>query len=286
MESRRPEEIDTLPHSRFLPVAIVALESEALERTLEIVETLQHRVDRILLLPRRTRLPLMQAEFAGAPGRSGIAFGIRNRLFDPLDRGIKNGSDLVLGSLLTLALSPLLIGIALLIWLRDGHTPLYTQERVGRRGRPFRIYKFRTMRPDAEERLKALLESDPALREEWERERKLHDDPRITPIGEFLRRSSLDELPQLLNVLRGEMSLVGPRPIVADEARYYGKAFHYYTAVRPGITGLWQISGRNDLSYGERVELDSWYVRNWSLDLDMMILIRTAGVVWRREGSY
>lgn len=268
------------------PVAIVVSDTLPLERTLALVETLQHRADRILLLPRSTRLPLFQAEVVGALGRSGVAFDVRNRLFDPIDRVVKAFSDLFLGLLLLILLAPVLGVIALVIWLNDRSSPIYRQERVGRQGRTFYIYKFRTMRPDAEELLERLLASDPELREEWKREQKLKNDPRITSVGRFLRRSSLDELPQLFNILRGEMSLVGPRPVTEREASKYGESFQYYIAVRPGLTGLWQISGRNDLSYEERVELDGWYVRNWSISLDMMILIKTFGIVWKQEGSY
>ncbi|HIP58949.1 MAG TPA: undecaprenyl-phosphate galactose phosphotransferase WbaP, partial [Campylobacterales bacterium] len=121
---------------------------------------------------------------------------------------------------------------------------------------------------------------------EWEREFKLKDDPRITKIGQFLRRTSLDELPQLYNVFQGKMSLVGPRPIIEDEIAKYGEYFDYFTAVKPGITGLWQVSGRNDISYEERVRLDVWYVRNWSMELDIMILVKTAAIVLARKGSY
>jgi len=134
--------------------------------------------------------------------------------------------------------------------------------------------------------LEEMLESDPAKKLEWEREFKLKDDPRITKIGQFLRRTSLDELPQLYNVFQGKMSLVGPRPIIEDEIEKYGEYFDYFTAVKPGITGLWQVSGRNDISYEERVRLDVWYVRNWSMELDIMILVKTAAIVLARKGSY
>ena len=142
------------------------------------------------------------------------------------------------------------------------------------------------MRADAAEQLEKILDSDPAAREEWERDRKLKNDPRITRIGGFLRRTSLDELPQLINVLRGQMSLVGPRPIIEEEIVAYGDYIDYYQQVRPGITGLWQVSGRNELSYAERVQLDVWYVRNWSLELDLIILTKTFVAVLLRKGSY
>jgi undecaprenyl-phosphate galactose phosphotransferase len=142
------------------------------------------------------------------------------------------------------------------------------------------------MVPDAEALLKKYLEGDAGARAEWERDFKLKDDPRITPIGAFLRRTSLDELPQLWNVLKGEMSLVGPRPIIEEELARYGDQVDYYLETRPGITGLWQISGRNDTTYEDRVALDCWYVRNWSLWYDLVILVKTTAVVLRSKGAY
>jgi undecaprenyl-phosphate galactose phosphotransferase len=150
----------------------------------------------------------------------------------------------------------------------------------------FGCLKFRTMVPDADGVLRRLLEVDPRARAEWERDFKLKDDPRITPIGDFLRRTSLDELPQLWNVLKGEMSLVGPRPIIEEEVERYGDQVGYYLETRPGITGLWQISGRNNIGYDDRVALDSWYVRNWSIWYDLVILVKTIAVVLRGKGAY
>jgi len=142
------------------------------------------------------------------------------------------------------------------------------------------------MRVDAEEQLRLLLASDPAVREEWEREFKLRYDPRITGIGQFLRRTSLDELPQLFNVIRGEMSLVGPRPVIQAELARYGDDVDYFLMVRPGMTGLWQVSGRNGVDYDTRVYLDTWYIKNWSLWYDVAILFKTIKVVFHGKGAY
>jgi lipopolysaccharide/colanic/teichoic acid biosynthesis glycosyltransferase len=182
---------------------------------------------------------------------------------------------------------PLLGLLAMLIRL-DGGPALFHHARIGRGGRPFACVKFRTMTPDAEQRLAALLAVDAGARAEWEMTRKLRRDPRATLIGRFLRASSLDELPQLFNVLRGEMSLVGPRPVTRAELdAYYGDAAaRDYASVRPGITGLWQVSGRNDVSYGRRVELDMAYVRNPSLLMDLRILLQTVRIVLLRRGAY
>jgi Undecaprenyl-phosphate galactose phosphotransferase WbaP len=209
----------------------------------------------------------------------------RNNLARPVPRFLKRLFDILGALALLVVLAPLFAYLVWRIW-QTGGAPVFSHTRIGRYGRPFGCLKFRTMVPNADEVLKALLETDPAARAEWERDFKLKDDPRITRIGEFLRRTSLDELPQLWNVLKGEMSLVGPRPIIEDELERYGDQVGYYLETRPGITGLWQISGRNDTGYEDRVALDSWYVRNWSLWYDLVILVKTVRVVLRREGAY
>jgi exopolysaccharide production protein ExoY len=187
--------------------------------------------------------------------------------------------------LLLLLLSPLMAWVALRIWQVDGAPIFFAHYRVGRGGRLFRCLKFRTMVRDSRERLAQLLDSDPAARAEWERDQKLSKDPRITPIGHFLRRTSLDELPQLFNVLAGDMALVGPRPITVPELGRYGLARWHYLNATPGMTGLWQVSGRNDLDYAQRVLLDRRYVESRTLGLDLWILWRTAGVVLRGSGA-
>ncbi|MBV9995258.1 MAG: sugar transferase [Caulobacteraceae bacterium] len=188
--------------------------------------------------------------------------------------------------LLLLVLLPLLLLIAAGIFVEDRGPVLFAHRRVGRGGRPFRCMKFRTMARDAETRLAELLENNPTAREEWRRDQKLRRDPRVTRLGAILRRSSLDELPQLLNVIRGEMNLVGPRPIVqAEVARYGGRIRHYY-AVKPGITGLWQVSGRNDVSYRTRVAMDCLYARNRGLLLDGWLILRTVPAVLLKRGCY
>jgi exopolysaccharide production protein ExoY len=184
-----------------------------------------------------------------------------------------------------LMLSPVLVAIAVLVWRTDGAPIFFGHYRVGLNGKLFRCLKFRSMARNSQQLLKELLESDPAAREEWQREHKLENDPRITSIGRFLRRTSLDELPQLINVLRGDMTLVGPRPITFEELRKYGKVRWHYLSVRPGITGLWQVSGRNNLSYDERVDLDREYVERRSIWKDLGILVKTVKVVVCREGA-
>jgi len=206
-------------------------------------------------------------------------------LKEPARRLSKRMLDVVGASLLLALLSPLLLVITLLI-LRDGGQVLFGHRRIGAGGRQFKCWKFRSMVPNAEAVLREVLATDPEARREWEKDFKLRNDPRITPVGRFLRSTSLDELPQLINVLMGEMSLVGPRPIVTDEVVRYGAAFHDYTRCRPGITGIWQISGRNDTGYRQRVHLDQHYARHSTFGGDIAILLRTPIAVLRRSGAY
>jgi exopolysaccharide production protein ExoY len=194
--------------------------------------------------------------------------------------------DRVLAIVAVVLLSPLLAMIAAAIYVSDPGNVFYSQWRLGRDGSKFRCLKFRSMVMDGDAVLDRHLRENHSARREWATTRKLRDDPRITPMGVILRKSSLDELPQLINIARGEMSIVGPRPIVEDEAPYYGEALSYYKAVRPGLTGLWQVSGRNDVSYDERVRLDAHYVRTLNPFLDFVIMLRTVRVVFLGRGSY
>jgi Undecaprenyl-phosphate galactose phosphotransferase WbaP len=202
-----------------------------------------------------------------------------------LHEATKRAVDILGTLMITAFLAPLILTIAVVLWVQGGPI-IYKHRRIGRDGRTFECMKFRTMVPNAEQVLRNLLEAHPELKVEWVRDHKLRNDPRVTGIGCFLRRTSLDELPQLLNVLRGEMSLVGPRPIVREELLRYGRNVRDYIAAKPGITGLWQVMGRNDTDYRRRVVLDTYYVRNQSLLLDVYILLKTTGVVLRRSGAY
>ena len=198
----------------------------------------------------------------------------------------KRTFDILCAFIGLLVLSPLFLLIVLLIKLDSRGPAFFGHKRLGKGGRYFTCYKFRTMRPDAEQVLKDLLRRDPEARAQWEKDFKLKNDPRITKVGAFLRKTSLDELPQLWNVLKGDMSLVGPRPIVTDEVKRYGDKARYLFKVPPGITGLWQVSGRNDIDYEERVLLDEYYAKNWSLWLDIEVIIRTFGAVLKKQGAY
>lgn len=198
----------------------------------------------------------------------------------------KRAFDLIAASALLLFLFPLMFFVALVLFSFERGPVFFEHERIGYRGRRFRCLKFRSMVLNAREVLEEHLASNPAARAEWDATQKLKDDPRITPIGRFLRETSLDELPQLINVIRGDMSLVGPRPIVQAEVVRYANDISYYESVRPGITGLWQVSGRSDVDYERRVKLDASYVENWSFLGDVLILLRTVQVVFSRAGSY
>ncbi len=187
---------------------------------------------------------------------------------------------------LGLLASPVVVMAGLAIRFSSKGPILYRQARIGRGNRPFTALKFRTMWINADETLYDCLGEDPDLRQQWESVSKLKNDPRVTPVGRFLRRFSLDELPQLWNVLIGDMSLIGPRPIVAAEIEKYGRDYAIYARVRPGLTGLWQVSGRNDTTYQQRVDYDCYYVRNWSLWLDAKIFIRTFRAVISGVGAY
>lgn len=205
--------------------------------------------------------------------------------FSRATQSLVAGVNRVLALLLIVLLSPLMLWIALRIWREDGAPVLFGHYRVGREGRLFRCLKFRSMVRDSKQRLEELLARDAEARAQWERDQKLVDDPRITPIGHFIRRTSLDELPQLFNVLAGDMALVGPRPITVQELTRYGVTRWHYLNVLPGMTGLWQVSGRNELNYAQRVALDREYVERRGLWMDLWILWRTVGVVLRGAGA-
>ncbi len=208
-----------------------------------------------------------------------------NRLKLPLPRLMKRIVDIVGSSVGLFVLMPLFAAVALII-RRDGGPAFFTQPRVGQEGRIFQCYKFRSMRIDAEDALTRTLAEDPAAAEEWNKFQKLKNDVRITKFGEFMRKTSIDELPQLINVLKGDMSLVGPRPCMEGQEDFYAEDFSSYEAVRPGITGPWQVSGRNQLTFKERVSLEAWYARNWSLWLDIVIILKTFPTLLKRGQAF
>ena len=217
---------------------------------------------------------------------NSVSLELRRSLLDPANQFVKRIIDQSLSFLLMALLLPVMLLITLIIRLESPGSALFFHRRLGHGGRQFRMWKFRSMRPDGNRILEEYLRVHPEERAEWQEKRKLRNDPRVTRVGRILRRTSLDELPQLWNVLRGDMSLVGPRPIVADEAAKYSEWFDLYCRVVPGLTGLWQVSGRSDTNYQERVDLDSYYVRNWSPWFDIYLLACTVRVVLQGEGAY
>ncbi|MFW5750119.1 MAG: undecaprenyl-phosphate galactose phosphotransferase WbaP [Planctomycetota bacterium] len=264
--------------------AIVAMPGSDYTRLRELDEREADIFPHLIIIPPLVGFTSLWVEAKEIGGTIGLE--VKRRLLLPWPRAVKRVTDLAMTILVTAFSVPLMLIIATLIKLSSRGPVLYRQERIGRNGQRFRAWKFRSMVRDADAVLERYLSEHPELRSEWERDQKLRDDPRVTWIGRWLRRTSLDELPQLWNVFRGEMSLVGPRPIVTDEVARYGEAFRLFTRVRPGVTGLWQISGRNDLDYDQRVALDTYYVRNWSPWLDLYILARTVKVVLVGKGAY
>lgn len=201
------------------------------------------------------------------------------------DETLKRLTDTIIASVALIFLLPVLVPIALLVRLSDGGPAIFRQKRIGRNGKEFFCLKFRSMHVDAAQQLKELLERDPLAREEWKATQKLENDPRITRLGNFLRKTSLDELPQLINIIKGEMSIVGPRPIVRNEIEKYGEHFRHYSSVRPGLTGLWQVSGRSETTYDERVALDVEYVQDRSYFMDLKIMAMTVPAVLTSDGA-
>ncbi|WP_026619879.1 exopolysaccharide production protein ExoY (plasmid) [Ensifer sp. WSM1721] len=204
----------------------------------------------------------------------------------PIGGMAKRSFDIAAASLALILFSPLFLLIMALVKFSDGGSVFYGHRRIGHNGQSFKCLKFRTMVENGDQVLRNYFKANPEAHEEWRTTRKLQNDPRVTVVGSVLRKLSLDELPQLLNIIRGEMSIVGPRPVVEDELELYDSAAVYYLRSRPGLTGLWQISGRNDVSYDARVAFDTQYVQNWSLLADLVIVFKTIPAVCFSRGSY
>lgn len=265
---------------------IIALEDDESAQQAYWIKRLAVRKCRaVSVVPTMRGIPLNSTDMSFIFRHEVFLLQINNNLTKKSARFLKRSFDIAGALVLLMLLSPVLL-LLLVGVMKDGGNPIYGHMRVGRNGRRFRCLKFRSMVLDSQDRLNRLLASDPQARAEWEKDFKLKNDPRITGIGHFLRNTSLDELPQLWNVLKGEMSLVGPRPVTEDELARYGDDVDYYLMAKPGMTGLWQVSGRNDVDYSTRVYFDSWYVKNWSLWNDIAILFKTINVVLKRNGAY
>lgn len=239
----------------------------------------------VSVIPTLRGMPLDSTDMSFIFSHEVMIFRVQHNLAKLSSRIIKRTFDII-GSLgIIIILSPLLIYISNKV-KKDGGPSIYGHERIGKGGKPFKCLKFRSMIVNSNEVLSRVLATDPEAKKEWDLTFKLKKDPRITKIGAILRRTSLDELPQLFNVLRGEMSLVGPRPIIRAELERYNDEVDYYLLSKPGMTGLWQVSGRSDVDYETRVYLDAWYVKNWSMWNDIAILFKTIGVVLKKDGAY
>lgn len=249
----------------------------------EILARAEQLFGRIIILHESLSLGNLWAKTVDMGNMLGLE--AMQRLLDRKRMLLKTATDLTVSIFLLFCLTPVFLLIMGLIWLERPGPVFFRHKRVGRGGKEFLALKFRTMYPNSEGVLRDALARDEGLRKLWEEHRKLPNDPRITKVGRFLRRTSLDELPQLFNVIRGEMSLIGPRPIMAEEIAQYGGRFPFVNQVRPGLTGLWQVSGRNRLTYAERVEYDVYYIRNWSFWLDMYILLKTPAAVLDFSGT-
>ncbi|MFZ8846946.1 MAG: exopolysaccharide biosynthesis polyprenyl glycosylphosphotransferase [Candidatus Hydrothermia bacterium] len=231
-------------------------------------------------------IPLLNVQIENIFTQPLSFVSVRNNLLSKNMLITKRIFDIVFSIFLIFLFSPIIVITAILIKLTSKGPIFYVQERPGRFGRMIKIYKFRTMYLDADKKLEEILKNNEELREEFMKYRKLKNDPRITPLGRFLRRFSIDEIPQLFNVLKGDMSIVGPRPYQIDEIEHMGEYKDIVLSVRPGLTGLWQISGRSDLSFQAKLKIETWYVLNWNLWLDLFIIIRTIPVVISGKGAY
>lgn len=264
--------------------AVLTPNSASHEPMMELIERYRRHFSHILVIPGFSRFSCLWVNPKNLGGMLGLE--VCQQVFLPSRQLLKRSIDLVLTVILAIILLPLLLALALAIKIDSPGPVFYSHRRIGRGGREFLAWKFRSMIPNADAVLDRYLAENPQAEAEWVNTQKLRNDPRITRLGRFLRRTSLDELPQLWNVIRGEMSLVGPRPIVREEIARYGMDFETYTWVQGGLTGLWQVSGRSDTSYQARVDYDRFYVHNWSVWLDFCILFRTIGTVLSRAGAF
>ena len=264
--------------------AIIAMPAVACTKLLEMLESDAGVFPHVFLMPNLGELSSLGVEVRDVCQQ--LTLEVRRSLLMPTAQILKRAIDVSLAILIGILLLPVFLAIILVLKLESRGPAFYRQIRIGLRGETFWIWKLRSMSPNADRILEDYLEAHPESLREWQQDHKLKRDPRVTRVGRILRKTSLDELPQIWNVIRGEMSLVGPRPIVYDEVAKYGEGFQLYMQVLPGITGLWQVSGRNDTSYADRMELDSYYVRNWSPWFDLYLLGRTVKTVLAREGAY
>jgi Undecaprenyl-phosphate galactose phosphotransferase WbaP len=282
--SSLPFDLDPEVIRQRIPYAVVILPAAVSAEWILQVERLAWQCEKFFVIPQSKSLSWSWTTARDCSGFTGLE--VRRELLRMRSRIAKRIIDSLAALLGGILIAPWIALIAAIVKLTSSGPAFYGQARVGQDGRTFYAWKFRTMVQNADEVLQHYLDSNSGLLTEWQENHKLKDDPRVTPIGQFLRRTSLDELPQIWNVIRGEMSLVGPRPIVREEIDKYSAYFYLYCKVKPGITGLWQVSGRSNTTYGQRVAMDVHYVRNWSLWMDIYLLWKTLSVVLRKQGAY
>ena len=281
------KEFDTISVKEDVETAILALPTLPAKKLSRLIIDIQQHVKEMIIVPEINGVSPLNTETFHVYDLDLLMLKVNNNVRSTFNQFAKRTFDIVVSLLLMPLILPIIGILAYFIKKESPGDVFYAHNRIGKDGAIVPVMKFRSMYSDSKERLEVLLASDPAIKEEWETNYKLKNDPRVTKIGDFIRKTSLDELPQILNVLKGEMSLVGPRPVVADELeKYYKESAEYYKMVKPGITGFWQVSGRSDTDYDFRVKVDTWYVYNWSLWLDIMVLIKTVRVVLLREGAY
>lgn len=256
------------------------------KKLITLINRLEILVKNVSFVPELIGMPAANVSVQGLMEENMLLVNVKNNLARPYYRFFKRVFDMLSTLCGMIVFLPIGLIIAAIIYITDPGPILFKHKRIGQGGKEFYCYKFRSMIVDAEIALKEYLEINPEAQEEWNTDFKLKNDPRITSIGRFLRRTSLDEFPQLINVLKGEMSLVGPRPIVKAEIEKYGEYIHDFYLVPPGITGVWQVSGRSDTTYEERVRMDSWYVHNWSVWIDIVYLVKTIRIVIQGKGAY
>lgn len=274
-------------HDSSVKTVIITAPGMEKEKLQTLLEGIQPYVRDIIFVPDLIGVPLYNVEAQTLFNEQIMMLSLRNNLARRRNQMFKRFFDIVIGSLLCIPLVPIIFIIAFCIKLDSKGPAFFNAERIGKKGETFTCYKFRSMHLDSQKILEEYLAENPAAKEEWDTYAKLRDyDPRVTKVGKWIRKYSLDELPQILNVIKGDMSLVGPRPYLPREKEDIGEYLSTITLTVPGITGFWQTSGRNDVSFAGRVAMDTWYVRNWSIWLDLMYLFKTAKIVFTGKGAY
>ena len=280
------KDVETVIKETGVQTVLICAPGLESKKLVSLINRLQLLVKRVSFVPELFGLPTSNISARGMMEEQAVVLRVQNNLARKSNRIMKRIFDIVATVCGGILILPIFAIVVVLIYLDSPGPIVFGHKRVGQGGKEFPCYKFRSMVPNAQEALEVYLKENPTAREEWERDFKLKDDPRVTRIGKFLRKTSLDELPQLWNVLVGDMSLVGPRPIVRDEIVKYGDYINDFYLVPPGITGVWQVSGRSDTTYEERVLMDSWYVHNWSVWIDIVYLLKTVLAVVKSKGAY